>query len=137
MNDTFNTFNSFGGATFIEPDWEARPMNSQSYYQKAPANVFAQTQGHIGFEHGKYISRTFNRRLKMRDTFTKIYPNYHHEPKTCYQLQGQSYSHKFHPQYDEDENGSVIVKINRNHTHKMDPMKDYNEEMLKLRSFAP
>lgn len=26
----------------------------------------------------------FNRKLKMRDTFTKIFPSYTHEPATCY-----------------------------------------------------
>ena len=81
-----NTFNTFSGKSWIEPDWEARPMNSQSFYQQSPVNLFAKSQGHIGFDHGRYISRTFNRRLKMRDTFTKIYPNYHHEPKTSYQI---------------------------------------------------
>lgn len=30
-----------------------------------------------------------------------------------------------------------MVNIDREYTHKMDPIKTYNEEMLKLRSFAP
>ena len=73
----------------------------------------------------------------MRDTFTKIYPNYNHEPKTSYQIQGKSYTHHFHPQIDEDENGEPMININRGYTHKMDAIKDYNEEMLKLGTFAP
>ena len=30
-----------------------------------------------------------------------------------------------------------MVNIDREYTHKMDEIKTYNEEMLKLRTFAP
>ncbi len=73
----------------------------------------------------------------MRDTFTKIIPNYHHEPKTCYQLVGQSLSHSLHPAHHKDVEGNSISKLDKTWNHKFDQIKTYNEEMLKLRTFAP
>ena len=35
------------------------------------------------FNPDKFMSRTFNRRMKARDTFTNILPLYNHEPKSC------------------------------------------------------
>ena len=121
----------------IPNNWEAQPLNNRGYYLNSPANVFAETQGHFNSSNGKFLSRTFNRRLRSKDTFTNIIPNYTHEKKTCYQLQGQSLSHKFHYPILKDDLNKPIKKMNRENTHKFDEMKIYNEEMLKLLTFAP
>ena len=56
------------------------------------------------------MTRTFNRKMKMRDTFTKIFPNYNHEKGTCYT---KSFSHEKHPMYEEDLEKIPTTQINR------------------------
>ena len=73
----------------------------------------------------------------MRDTFTNIFPAYNHKPETCYNLVEKSITHHMHPIYENNTEGEPMANINRIYTHKMDPIKDYSEEMYKLRDFAP
>ena len=73
----------------------------------------------------------------MRDTFTNIFPGYNHKKETCYRLVDKSFTHHMHPVYEENIEGNPMALIDRKHTHKMDPIKDYSEEMYKLRDFAP
>ena len=75
----------------------------------------------------------FNRNLKMRDTFTKIFPSYTHISQTCYSP-SQTHQIHFYPQKWED--GKPIHKIDRKFTHKFDEIKIYNEEMLKIGDMA-
>ena len=71
----------------------------------------------------------FNRKIKLRDTFTKIFPSYNHVPETCYQ---PSNTHAVHHYPDKWEDGKPIHRIDRTFTHKMDEIKTYTEEMLKV-----
>ena len=82
-------------------------MNDREFYVKSPAAKFAVQRGDISPE--KFLSRTFNRRLRMADTFTKILPTYNHFPNTCYI---KSYSHTFHPLFKEDNEGKPVFKRN-------------------------
>ena len=77
-----NTFTSGFSKSAIQPNWEAQLMNDREYYAKSPVAKFAISRGDISAE--KFLSRTFNRRLRMADTFTKVLPTYEHVPKTCY-----------------------------------------------------
>lgn len=76
----------------------------------------------------------FNRKIKMRDTFTKVFPTYSHEPQTTYVSPSVTHAFHFYPktQYD----GKPIQEIDRRYTHKFDEMKIYNEEMLKIAEIA-
>jgi hypothetical protein len=76
--------------------------------------------------------------MKMKDTFTQIFPSYNHEKQTCY-LNGktQSYSHAKHPVYDRTIEDKPLRGIDRRYNHKIDNIKNYSEEMYKLGSFAP
>ena len=107
-------------------------MNDREYYAKSPVAKFAISRGDISAD--KFLSRTFNRRLRMADTFTKVLPTYEHVPKTCYQ---KSYSHKYHPAICTDDEGKPLAKKDREYFHRMDQIKTYNEEMMKLGVFAP
>ena len=75
----------------------------------------------------------FNRKLKMRDTFTKIFPSYNHEPITCYSPSNTHIVHFYPSKWDD---GSPAHKIDRKYTHKFDEIKIYNEEMLKIAEIA-
>ena len=78
-----------------------------------------------------HFNRTFNRKLKMRDTFTKIFPSYTHGEPTCYQA---SNTHHMHYYPKQDDIGKKMQDIDRTNTHKKDFMKEYTESMLKIQS---
>ena len=86
------------------------------------------------FSPERYMTRTFNRKMKMKDSFTQIFPSYSHVKKTCYT---KAFSHEKHPIYEEDLEDKPAANIDRKHTHKRDAIKEYSEEMYKLGSFAP
>ena len=75
----------------------------------------------------------FNRKLKMRDTFTKIFPSYTHGEPTRYSP-SQTHSTFNYPGNQHD--GTPMHKIDRRYTHKMDEIKTYTEEMLKIKGIA-
>ena len=72
--------------------------------------------------------------MRMKDTFTSVIPMYNHEPKTCYI---PPYSHYIHPSLKKDILNRPLKKVPKEYNHKFDEIKTYNEEMLKLREFAP
>ena len=75
--------------------------------------------------------------MKMRDTFTNIFPGYDHKPETCYRSVDKSITHHLYPIHEKNIEGKPMAHIERNYTHKMDDIKDYSEEMYKLGVFAP
>mmetsp|Transcript_1914 Transcript_1914/g.3320 ORF Transcript_1914/g.3320 Transcript_1914/m.3320 type:complete len:87 (+) Transcript_1914:580-840(+) len=80
------------------------------------------------------MSRTFNRKMKMRDTFTNIFPGYKHEPQTCFI---NPFSHTKHTLHEGDKVYAPIILGKETYNHRMDQMKEYSEEMYKLGSFGP
>lgn len=70
----------------------------------------------------------------MRDTFTKIVPSYNHEPRSCY---NPSFSHFKHVHFLKDTENKLFVKGKKEYNRKMDEVKTYKEEMLKLGELAP
>ena len=111
-------------------------MNNREFYLNSPVNRFYESRGEFHRTGEKFYTRTFNRRLKMKDTFTNIIPLYTHESRTCYQH--PSFSHYKHEPILHDIMGKPLSKMNREYTHKMDEMKTYSEEMYKLgKEFAP
>jgi len=107
-------------------------MNDRPHYLGSPAAKFSKTRG--DFSEDRFMSRTFNRRLRMRDTFTNIIPMYNHVPNTCYI---PPYSHFIHPSHKRDIMNRPLKHVPKDNNHKFDEMKVYNEEMLKLLTFAP
>jgi hypothetical protein len=126
---------TFNGGLLLDARWERTPMNQSSVYRKSPVCKYYEQKGEFDASEDKFKSRTINRRLKMRDTFSKINPLYTHEPNTCYMM--KSFSHAFHPAIDRDIEGRPLRDISKEYNHKMDEMKNYSEEMYKLGSFAP
>ena len=75
------------------------------------------------------MNTTFNRKLKMRDTFTKIFPTYTHGLGSNY-IPTATHTHF---QYKEKGTDGVPThQIDRTYTVKVDFMKHYTEEMLKI-----
>ena len=74
----------------------------------------------------------------MRDTFTSIFPSYGHVQKTVFNKNGL-HTGNVHVLYEKDQTDpkKPITNIDRRHTHKVDEIKNYSEEMYKLGSFAP
>ena len=116
----------------IPQEWEQHPLNDRKIYLESPAAKFSRSKG--DFSQERFMTRTFNRKMKMQDTFTKIIPLYEHVPRSC---KIPSYSHHIHPEFKKDIMGNPFSKQTRENNHKFDPIKTYNEEMLKLGTFAP
>ena len=67
----------------------------------------------------------------MRDTFTKIFPMYNHAEPTTF-ASNKTHMHLTHLYPKRNDDGKVTTNINREQTHKIDQMKDYNENMYKM-----
>lgn len=107
-----------------------RLPNDDENYNNSPAAKHALQDGSFDPRRTQF-NATFNRKLKMRDTFTKIFPSYNHGEPTV--LEGhQSYTHQSHGYPKRNDDGRVTHAINREYTHKKDVMKDYHESMLKI-----
>ena len=119
-------------ATRIPDEWESSPLNDRSHYNRSPAVKHANKKG--DFSPDRYRTRTFNRKMKMVDSFTRILPAYDHVPNTCYT---KAATHVLHPHYQTSIEETPMHEIDRTHTHKFDPIKDYSESMYKLGVFAP
>lgn len=65
-------------------NFETRLLNDNENYAQSPAARRAREDGSLDPSQ-THFNRTFNRKLKMRDTFTKIFPSYTHGEGTCYQ----------------------------------------------------
>ena len=66
------------------------------------------------------MTRTFNRKMKMKDTFTRILPSYNHVENTCFT---KATSHDFHVRFEKSLEGKPIQEIDRTYNHKIDPIK--------------
>tara|TARA_B110000503_G_C6842997_1_gene287626 strand:+ start:131 stop:583 length:453 start_codon:yes stop_codon:yes gene_type:complete len=100
-------------------------------YSLSPAARHADRDGSIEPLFRHTFSTTFNRKLKMRDTFTKVIPLYNHnEPTTFYSNKPVSHLKHVYPKRNDD--GRITYQIDRANTHKVDQMKDYNESMYKI-----
>ena len=60
-----------------------RLPNDNENYSMSPAAKHAVIDGSID-KNRSVFNATFNRKLKMRDTFTKIFPTYNHGERTTY-----------------------------------------------------
>ena len=60
----------------LQENWERALPNKQRHYENSPVAVHTSRNGDLSPD--RYAARTFNRKMKMRDTFTRILPNYSH-----------------------------------------------------------
>ena len=118
--------------THLVDNWERALPNKQKYFENSPVAVHSHRNGDLSPD--RYAARTFNRKMKMRDTFTRILPNYSHIKTSCYQ---KAASHILHQNWEKNLEDKPMHNISRVHTKKFDPMKVYSEEMRKLGTFAP
>ena len=70
-----------------------------------------------------------NRSLRDRDTFLKIFPGYRISKETTSSVNTNSF---FYPEVSTES--IKMHEIDRTYTHKMDFIKRYTEEMLKVAS---
>lgn len=90
-----NTMRSDARSPFkakIPEEWESSPLNDRVHYNACPAVKHSQRKG--DFSPDRYRTRTFNRKMKMVDSFTRILPGYDHQPSSCYT---NAASHVLHP----------------------------------------
>ena len=57
--------------------YEAKLLNEDVNYSLSPAAKHARKDGSLD-PRQTFLGKTFNRKLRMRDTFTKIFPTYGH-----------------------------------------------------------
>lgn len=89
-----NSRSPFASRSRIPNDWEGSPLNDRVHYNRSPAVKHSNQKG--DFSPERYRTRTFNRKLKMADSFTRILPGYDHVPSSCYTYAA---SHVLHPEY--------------------------------------
>ena len=107
-------------------------MNDRDHYKRSPVAKFCTARG--DFDPSQHMSRTFNRRMRMRDTFMNILPTYDHVDRTC---MTKTFSHVKHEVFDKGLMNEPIYNVTKNYNHRFDRIKTYNEEMQKLGVFAP
>jgi len=75
-----------GGSHFNTVDkFDPLKTGFQHYDDSPVAKHFVHDPGFLMTLNGTIKPRIgFNRKLKMRDTFTKLFPAYNHEPKTVF-----------------------------------------------------
>ena len=61
--------------------YEAKLLNEDVNYSLSPAAKHAMKDGSLD-PRQTFLGKTFNRKLRMRDTFTKIFPTYGHGQPT-------------------------------------------------------
>ena len=104
---------------------------NESRVMRMTLNESSPVAKHFGasLNHSLLSTKTgFNRKLKMRDTFTKIFPGYEHGSPTCYKP-GVTHSTFVYPK---QIDGKLPHDIDRTYTKKNDFIKIYTEEILKI-----
>ena len=121
----------YGGASAsgrFSPDWERQPINDRDHYLSSPIAKHLETGS--SFNHDIYQTRTFNRKMKMKDTFTNIFGQYNHNSQSCFSKQ-KTHTHMVHNQV-------PGKKYDREYFRKDDSVKNYAREMALLGPhFAP
>lgn len=80
-------------------NFECRLPNQNTNYALSPAAIRARQDGSLDPTQTPF-NRTFNRKLKMRDTFTKIFPGYTHGNPTTY-IPSNTHAQHFYPRKDD------------------------------------
>lgn len=80
-------------------NFEMRPLCDLENYNASPAVKRARQDGSLDPTQTPF-NRTFNRKLKMRDTFTKIFPSYSHAEPTCY-IASMTHHKHYYPKRDD------------------------------------
>ena len=112
----------------VKLDLHLSPLNTMPFYLESPA---AQSiKDNRFFSPNEAGSKTNNRKLKIHDTFTNIYPGYVHQSGSAFTKAG---SHVLHPDYGDYHQWKGKWSYN----HKMDDMKRYAESIFALKALAP
>ena len=112
--------------------YECRLLNDDRNYSSSPAARHAMNDGSLD-PNTTFFNRTFNRKLKMRDTFTKIFPGYPHGSPS---VAGPSHTQTLHAYPDKNADGRPTHEISREFTLKKDAMKDFHESLLRIANMA-
>ena len=104
--------------------------NKDKNYSLSPAARHAQNDGSLD-PNQTFFGRTFNRKLKMRDTFTKIFPSYGHGERSNYSPNKVN-SKVAHAYPTQNDLGGAPHEIDREWTLKKDDMKHFHEAMLRI-----
>ena len=106
--------------------------NDSHNYSMSPAARHATQDGSLEPVLKPTFSLTSNRKLKMRDTFSKILPTYTHGEPTAYTGENKSLQHARFVYPKRNDDGRITYNINREYTHKIDQMKSYKEQMYRM-----
>ena len=136
-----SSVNRFGGQqtqknhqqiTLEEEFFEGKLPCQDKNYSLSPAARHAQNDGSLD-PNQTFFGRTFNRKLKMRDTFTKIFPSYGHGERSNYSP-NKVQSKMVHSYPEQNDLGGPPHEIDRQWTHKKDEIKHFHEAMLRIQN---
>ena len=113
---------------------DSQLLNTGYNYMRSPAAQHAMRDGSVDNLLQPTFSRTFNRKMKMRDTFTSIFGAYNHsEPTVFTKNRPEKEETLQYPRRNDD--GHITYLINREYTFKKDRIKDYSESMYRIPDF--
>ena len=104
--------------------------NNVPNYVKSPAAKLALRDGSLD-PNQTFFNSSFNRKLKMKDSFTKVFPSYTHGEPSTFNF-NKPHTLEVHEYPDRNDGGKTTHRINRQHTLKRDFIKDYSESMYKV-----
>ena len=109
-------------------------LNTGYNYMRSPAAQHALRNGSIEPLHETSFSRIFNRKMKMRDTFTSVFGTYNHsEPTVFTKNRPEKEEVLQYPKRNDD--GHITYLINREYTLKKDRVKEFSESMYRMSDF--
>ena len=115
----------------IPKDFHKKALYNSPHYDDSPVAKHQERTGVTSMD--AYAGRINNRKLKMKDSFTRVLPAYRHEKKSAYE---NTISHVGYPKYERDLEGKPIHEVDRSFNHKFDRMKSIQEEQYKMGPFV-
>ena len=114
----------------IPKDFHKQALYNSPHYDDSPVAKHKERTDEIS---AAYAGRINNRKLKLKDSFTRVLPGYRHEKKSAYE---NTISHSAYQKHERDLEGKPIHEVDRSFTHKFDKMKSIQEQQDKIRPFV-
>ena len=86
--------------------------NDRSYYTNSPVAKYVLKEESLDQERRHLFSRTINRKLKMQDTFTRVFPSYLHAQQSIFKIY-RPLSQVLHIYPERGEDGKATHAIDR------------------------
>jgi hypothetical protein len=118
----------------IPKDWERNPLTDRNHYMKSPQFRFSVEHG--DYDTKRYQSRYMNRRFKQYDSFSKVFPTFHHQKESSYN-NNQCQSHRVHQPMLHDDLGRDLENVDLKYFKRTDFLQGYADMIWCMPELAP